>query len=335
MKQELVRVNEARAKLRGPYVTLPTPFTDEPGLPVDHGALRRYVRHVLDGGIRTGSGVVLAGGAAGDFSTMTFQERTAVARTVIEETAGAAPVAVGAQTSSTLELVKLAKMAESLGATFIQVSPPFYFAHTPEDFIEHVRAAAAESSIAMIIYNTFWTSQDVSTELLDQLADIDSVVGVKWSTADLGFMEFEQAITRLRDRYAIIDNQMRFVTSHMLGATAIELHVCTYWPEWGLQLWDLLKRGEYVQAQLELVRVGMPFMALWQEMELRTSGDGYLDKLCMELVGLPSSRCRPPTRDLRSEFREKAKTMLLAAGAPVLGEPRASESPGGSREASR
>ena len=42
-----------------------------------------------------------------------------------------------------------------------------------------------------------------------------------------------------------------------------------------------------------------------------TGGDGYLDKLCMELVGLPSSRNRPPTRDVREKFREQARQMLF------------------------
>jgi hypothetical protein len=69
-----------------------------------------------------------------------------------------------------------------------------------------------------------------------------------------------------------------------------------------------------------MVRVAMPFMALWQEMERHTSGDGYLDKLCMELVGIGSSRCRPPTRDVRDEYRERARQMLLECGVPgVLG----------------
>jgi len=48
----------------------------------------------------------------------------------------------------------------------------------------------------------------------------------------------------------------------------------------------------------------MPFMTLRAEMESYTSGDGYLDKLCMELVGLDSSRCRPPTRDVRERYRD-------------------------------
>ncbi len=54
-----------------------------------------------------------------------------------------------------------------------------------------------------------------------------------------------------------------------------------------------------------MVEEAMPFYKLWVKIEKEyTSGDGYLDKLCMELVGLPSSRCRPPTRDVRERYRE-------------------------------
>ena len=48
------------------------------------------------------------------------------------------PVAMGAQTTSTLELRRLAKAAERAGAEFIQVSCPFHFAHTEGDFYEFV-----------------------------------------------------------------------------------------------------------------------------------------------------------------------------------------------------
>jgi hypothetical protein len=43
-----------------------------------------------------------------------------------------------------------------------------------------------------------------------------------------------------------------------------------------------------------------------------------LDKLCMELVGLGSSRNRPPTRDVREEFREMTLKRLQETGAPNL-----------------
>ena len=68
-----------------------------------------------------------------------------------------------------------------------------------------------------------------------------------------------------------------------------------------------------------LVKEAMPFYKLWVEIEKNyTSGDGYLDKLCMELIGLPSSRCRPPTRDIRDRYRERARQMLRQIGAPRI-----------------
>ncbi len=49
----------------------------------------------LERGINAGNAVLLAGGAAGDFSTMTFDERAAVAKAITEEAAGQVPVAMG------------------------------------------------------------------------------------------------------------------------------------------------------------------------------------------------------------------------------------------------
>jgi 4-hydroxy-tetrahydrodipicolinate synthase len=38
----------------------------------------------------------------------------------------------------------------------------------------------------------------------------------------------------------------------------------------------------------------------------------------MELVGLPSSRCRPPTRDARQRYRGPALAMMRSIGTPNL-----------------
>lgn len=311
----------ACSRLTGCYVTIPTMFRDDASLTVDQEAIRKHVRFLIDGGIRTGTGVLLAGGAAGDFSTMSFDERVSVAETVVQEAAGRVPVVMGAQTTSTAELVRLARAAERAGAAYIQVSPPFYFGHTEEDFFEYVVAAAESANIGIIIYNTFWTSSGVSSEMVDRLTALPNVVGLKWSMPDRGFMEFERILSRFSRSFSIIDNQMRFVTSHMLGARAIEVHVGNYWPQWAVGLWELLERCQYVEAQKEMVTVAMPFMELWGEMERFTSGDGYLDKLCMELVGIGSSRCRPPTRDVREQFRDRARQMLIACGVPGVKSP--------------
>ncbi len=306
----------AKQRLAGCYITVPTMFRD-PDLELDLAATRRNVRFLVENGITEKYGTLLAGGAAGDFSAMTFDERVKVAETVVAEAAGRLPVAMGAQTTSTLELKRLARAAAELGAEFIQISCPFYFTHTEEDFFEYVAAAAGAADIGIIIYNTFWTSAAVSFKTVERLCEIPNVVGLKWATPRTDAMEFEDVVSHFSGRLTIIDNHLLFAMSHMLGARAFEVHLANYWPEWGIRLIDDLNAGRHAEVQRALVREAMPFYKLWVEIERTyTSGDGYLDKLCMELVGLDSSRCRPPTRDIRDKYRERCRQMLAQTGVP-------------------
>lgn len=312
--------SELKKRLEGCYITIPTMFSD-PDLALDAPATRQIARFILDRGMDRRHGTLLVGGAAGDFATLTFDERLALIDAVLAEVNGAMPVAVGGQSTSTREVVALARAASRAGADFLQISCPFYFGHTEADFLEHVVAVASASDIGLIVYNTFWTSSDLSYRLVQKLSEIPSVVGLKWATARTDSMEFEEVVAHFCDRFCIIDNQLKFVISHMLGARAYEVHTCNYWPEWGVQLVDDLSSGRYEKVQRSLIKNVLPFYRLWRQIETEfTSGDGHLDKLCMELVGLPSSRCRPPTRDIRETYREKARAMLIKAGTPnVIG----------------
>ena len=311
-------VERAKKRLEGCYITIPTMFRD-PDLELDLPAIRRHVRFLMDRGITEKYGVLLAGGAAGDFSTMTFDERLRVAEAAVTEAAGKLPVAMGGQTTSTMEVKQLAKAAQALGVEYLQVSCPFYFTHTEEDFFEHVTAAAEAADIGLIIYNTFWTSAAVSLRLAERLLEIPNVVGLKWATPRTDAMEFEDVVSNFAGRFCIIDNNLQFAMSHVLGARAFEVHLCNYWPEWGIKLIDNLEAGKYRDVEMSLVREAMPFYKLWVEIEKNfTSGDGYLDKLCMELIGLDSSRCRPPTRDVRPKYKERCRKMMIDTGVPGI-----------------
>ena len=312
-----VRIDALKQKLRGCYITVPTMFGD-PGLEIDLAATRAHTRFLIDRGAREGNAVLLAGGAAGDFSTMTFDERVAVASAVKAEAGGVVPVAMGAQTTSTRELEALARAAERIGVDYIQASCPFYFNHTEQDFFEFVQAAAfAAPNTGIIIYNTFWTSRNVSFAMVERLADIPNVVGLKWATPRTDAMEFEHVCTHFAKRLSIIDNNLFFTMSHMMGVRAFEVHLCNYWPEWGQKLVERLDAGDYSEVQRMITDEAMPFYHLWMKIEGDfTSGDGYLDKLCMEIIGLPSSRCRPPTRDARALYRAEAREMMIRTGVP-------------------
>ncbi|MET0482385.1 MAG: dihydrodipicolinate synthase family protein [Aestuariivirgaceae bacterium] len=311
-----------KRRLEGCYVTVPTPFVDTPELPVNGPALRSFVRFLLDNGLNAENATLLAGGAAGDFSTMSFEERLKVAETVMDEASGRVPLAFGGQTTSTRELCRLADAAATMGFDFLQVSCPFYFTHTEADFEEFVTAgAAAAKDVGIIVYNTFWTATNLSFGMVERLARIPNIVGLKWATPRTDAMEFEDVTSHFSNRFTIIDNNLLFPSSAMpaLGARAFEVHLCNYWPEWGVKLIDEVKRGGYAEIARMMVEEAMPFYKLWTEIEREcTSGDGYLDKLCMELIGLPSSRCRPPTRDIRERYRAAALAMMQETGVPRL-----------------
>jgi dihydrodipicolinate synthase/N-acetylneuraminate lyase len=307
---------EAKRRLEGCYVTIPTIF-DSATLNLNLKGIGAHVEFLLKNGLTGKNATFLAAGAAGDFSTMSFDERSAVAEAVVAAAGGKAPVAVGAQTTSTRELVRLAQMAERVGADFIQVSCPFYFNHTEDDFYHHVKAAAEAADIGIIVYNTFWTSSGVSIGMMERLAEIPSVVGLKWAAPRTDAMEFEDMVSHFHEHLCIIDNNLMFAASHMMGARGFEVHLCNYWPQWGAWLIESLEAGRYPDVQRALVQQVMPFYKLWMDIERNfTSGDGYLDKLCMELVGLEAGRCRPPTRDVRELYRERARQMMLDTGVP-------------------
>jgi 4-hydroxy-tetrahydrodipicolinate synthase len=155
--------------------------------------------------------------------------------------------------------------------------------------------------------------------MVERLAEIPSVVGLKWATPRTDAMEFEDVCSHFSRRFTVIDNNLLFAYSALpaLGARAFEVHNCNFWPEWGIRLIDAVEAADYPEIGRMLVHEAMPFYKLWVRIEKEfTSGDGYLDKLCMELVGLPSSRCRPPTRDIRDRYRAAAHAMLHQIGAP-------------------
>lgn len=97
----------------------------------------------MGNGLNNENCTLLFGGAAGDFSAMSFEERLSLAKESAKIVNGRVPIALGGQTTNTQELEKLANIAKDFGYDFLQVSCPFYFKHTEEDFIEYVRAASS------------------------------------------------------------------------------------------------------------------------------------------------------------------------------------------------
>lgn len=300
-------------RLRGCYIPLPTLF-DDGDLELNLPGMRRHVRFLLDAGVREGNGVLLVCGGAGEFSVLTAEERLRAAEAVIEEADGKVGVILGVQGTNQREVVALARGAERLGAAAVQAAPPFYHPPTDDDVYEWIAAIAEAADVGIVFYTTYWTGFRTSLDLVGRLAEVPQVAAIKWATPH--HHEFEQGLRLFARRLCFIDNQLQFVFSHMLGARGINTHPSNYWPAWGVKLWGLLEEGKYQEAQEQMTRVVSPYYDLAWEIARFTGGEGHLDKLCLELVGLDTSRCRPPTRDIRPQYRQRARQMLSACGVP-------------------
>jgi len=302
------------SQLRGGFLAVPTLFADDLSLNLD--GMEQHVHFMLDNGLRMGNAMFLINGASGEFPVLSLKERQQTVETVVRAVDGRIAVIAGAQTPSTLEAVEIARHAQATGATAVQVSPPFYYPPTDDDVYEHLAAiAAAAPDLGIVAYNTFWLGYGMSLEMLARLAGIPQVVAIKWSTP--GMTEYQNGLLRFADRFGMIDNQLLPVFNQMLGGNGANLHPAMFWPEWGARLWGLLEERRWDEAQVEVNRVLLPYYDIIADISAVTGGEGHIDKLALELIGLPGGRNRPPTRPLPPVFRERLGEFLLSIGAPL------------------
>ena len=305
---------DARKTICGPLIPVITNYSDD--LSVDHDAIRENVEYVVDRGVRTGSGVLLAAGAGGDFPMLTLDERKAVSETIVRAAAGRTPVLVGAQDTNPSVSVELARFAEDIGAWGIQLAPGYYYESSPEDCYRLFEAVhEATSTLGIMIYNTHWEAYDMSLDDVARLAELPRCAALKWSTAR-GTLDYQRGVVRFRDRLAVIDNHGLQGLTHMLGGRGYITHLCTVWPEHDLEVFRLMEAGEYARAQELLSTVNWPWYDFRVRMWRRTGAESPVVNAALELTGRKGGPSRLPTRQLDESERAELRALLSDIGAP-------------------
>jgi 4-hydroxy-tetrahydrodipicolinate synthase len=317
---ETVNIDEVKRTLRGPMIPVITNLNDD--LSVDHAAIRENVQYVVERGIVTGRGVLLAVGAGGDFPMLTLEERKTAAQTIAEAAAGEAPVVVGAQDTKVDVCIELARWAEAIGACGIQVAPPYYYTPSDDDIIRVFEAVhdATERTVLMIYY-TWWEGCTMSFELIERLGELPRCRSLKWSHPS-GGGPYLRGVHRFAPSMAVVDNQGMAVMTHMLGGTGVITHLATVWPDHDLAVWTLLEAGDYAAAQKRITAVNWPWYDFRCKMGARTGGESPTVKAALELCGRPGGPSRLPSRALTDDERAELRDLLLRIGVPGVS-PRA------------
>ena len=311
---EAATKQNARQLVVGPQIPVITNLRED--LSLDPDAIRWNVNYLVEHGIRTGEGVLLAVGAGGDFDVLTLEERKDAARNILEGAGGRVPVIVGVQDANPRVSIELARHAESLGAYAIQVSPPYYHAPSDDDFLRLVRSIHdATAKIGLMIYNTWWQGYNIPPQVLDALVELERVVAVKWSHP-AGPLDYAQGVKRYCDRVAVVDNALMCVLTHLLGGHGFISHFATVWPEHELEIWELCRSGRYREAADRHARGNFAWASFRRKIAARTSGESPPVKAALELTGRPGGPSRPPSRALTVDERAELRGLLQTLGVP-------------------
>jgi 4-hydroxy-tetrahydrodipicolinate synthase len=231
-------------KPEGILPALVTPFSDD-GKNVDEDRLRRLVKHCLDLGVH---GVVPCG-TTGEFVNMTVEEKKRVIKAVVDEVNGRVPVVAGTGASGTEQALEMTRYAKDVGADAALIVTPFYLKPADRGIYEHFDAIASQVDLPIILYNIpQCTGLSLPWQMVEDLAQIPNIVGVKDSSGQLSFVL--AVLEKVRDKINVLCGHDEVVVAGLAaGCSGAILASANIIPDIWVQVYNHVKNGELQKAR--------------------------------------------------------------------------------------
>ena len=181
---------------QGVFPAVTTQFKRDQSL--DLPATERHVKELLAAGV---NGLIMCG-SLGENQTLSADEKRAVIEMAVGVVRGRVPVLSGVGEMSTAVACQYARDCERLGASGLMVMPAMVYKADEREAVNHFRRVAAATSLPWMLYNNpVGYPVDVTPRQLSGLAEIETLVAVKESSANT------RRITEIRlelgDRFAL------------------------------------------------------------------------------------------------------------------------------------
>jgi 4-hydroxy-tetrahydrodipicolinate synthase len=286
-------------ELRGVFTVMITPFT--PDDKIDEVGLRANIDWYIKEGIHG----VDCTGSTGEFIALSEEERKRVVDITIEQVNGRVPVIVGTAGDSTKDTIKWTKYAKDSGADAAMIVNPYYHMPDENELYEHYKAIAKAVDIPIMIYNNKWTTGvDASAELIARLSEIDNILYVKESSAD---------VRRVHDIIMLAGEKITVfcgwediaLESFILGAKGWISATANIIPKMCVNLFESVEKGDISEAK-KLYYKALPFFEAienWGKFVQVT-------KRGMDLIGRTGGQSRAPKLPLTKEQDEKLKKIF-------------------------
>jgi len=280
---------------RGVVPAITTPFKAD-GL-VDHDFLARHAVELIDAGC---TGIVPLG-SLGEGATLSFDEKLAIVRTLVQAIGSRAAVIPGIAALSTDEAVRLAQACEKLGAHGLMVLPPYVYSTDWHEMGAHMKAVLRATDLPVLLYNNpVAYKTDFKPEQLAELAaEFPRVQAVKESSGDI--RRFAAIRALIGDRLdLLVGMDDAIVEGIAMGATGWIAGVVNAFPAESVKLFDLaMEQG--TDAAMALYAWHLPLLRMDTVPKFV-----QLIKLMQERMGKGSERVRAPRLQVTGAERDEA-----------------------------
>lgn len=289
---------------RGVIPAITTPFTADGR--IDHAFLGKHANQLLDAGC---TGIVPLG-SLGEAATLSFADKVAVLRTLVEAVGARAPVIPGIAALATAEGVALAREAKAVGCAGLMVLPPYVYSSDWREMGAHVGAVVEATDLPCMLYNNpVAYKTDFSPEQIAQLAaEHPNVQAVKESSGDV--RRFAALKSLLGNRLELLVGMDDAIVEGLaMGATGWIAGLVNAYPRESVRLFELASTGGYAAAA-ELYAWFLPLLRLDTVPKFV-----QLIKLVQQEVGIGSEYVRAPRLMLEGAERQAALRVIRAAQA--------------------
>ncbi|MFC5580488.1 dihydrodipicolinate synthase family protein [Rhodanobacter terrae] len=283
----------------GVIPAITTPFTADGQ--VDHAFLASHANQLIDAGCR---GIVPLG-SLGEAATLSFEEKLAILRTLVQALKGRAPVIPGIASLSTDEAVRLAREAKAIGCGGLMVLPPYVYSTDWREMGAHVRAVIAATDLPCMLYNNpVAYKTDFSPAQIAELAnEFPQVQAVKESSGDV--RRFAGIRALLGDRVQLlVGMDDAIVEGVSMGAVGWIAGLVNAYPKESVKLFELARDGGPKAAE-SLYAWFLPLLRLDTVPTFV-----QLIKLVQAKVGMGSEQVRAPRLPVAGAEREAALKVI-------------------------
>lgn len=279
--------------LHGMGVALVTPFTENKA--IDFKALASLIDYQID----AGADFIVALGTTAETPTLSVEEQFAVARFVVDRTAGRVPLVIGIGGNSTQAVIERVNSGIANGYDAILSVTPFYNKPQQEGLYQHFVAVANASPLPIILYNVpSRTGVNMHPDTTLRLATHPNIAGIKEASGIIGQADKIISLAPAGFRVFAGDDSLTLPMISIGGNGVISVLGNAY-PKLFADLVHQAEAGHYAEA-LTLHR---KFTSLYKLLFAEGNPPGI--KCLLSVMGLCESALRLPMVEVSDGLRQK------------------------------